>query len=257
MSQKSAKRARQAVRKPPTSSRGGGLLEGIPRRWLYGGLAAVAAAIVVVLIVVSLSGGSDSTPAAVDGSATAALLGGIPQNGRSLGSPDAPVVLVEFGDLQCPFCQQYATEIFPRIVDEYVRPGKVRLEFRGLTFIGPDSDKALAYAVAAGEQDHLWDVVDLLYQNQGTENDGWVTDELLQAVGSAVPGLDVDAVLAAQTTDTVRGEIDAASQQAQGAGINSTPTFLAGKTGAQLTLLDLSALEYEQFKQQLDTILAA
>ena len=49
-----------------------------------------------------------------------------------LGSPDAPVTLVEYADLQCPFCAEWARGTFPAIVDEYVRPGQVRIEFRGL-----------------------------------------------------------------------------------------------------------------------------
>ena len=90
-----------------------------------------------------------------------------------------PVTLVEYADLQCPYCAQWARDALPTLVEDYVKPGKLRIVFRGMAFIGPDSDKALRTAIAAGEQNHLWDVVHGLYLSQGAENAGWVTDELV------------------------------------------------------------------------------
>ena len=78
---------------------------------------------------------------------------GIPQDGLSLGDPDAPVTLVEFADLQCPFCAEWAREALPVYVDDYVRTGQMRIEFRPLTFIGNESESAAEIAIAAGEQD--------------------------------------------------------------------------------------------------------
>ena len=66
--------------------------------------------------------------------------------------------------------------------------------FQGIAFIGPDSEKALRYVTAAGQQDRLWNVSELIYRNQGTENSGWVTNAFLRSVGAGVPGLDVDKV---------------------------------------------------------------
>ena len=95
------------------------------------------------------------------------LLDGIPQDGTVLGRPDAPVTLIEYADLQCPYCAQWARGALPLLVREYVRTGKLRIEFRGLAFIGPDSDTALRAALAAGRQNRLWNVVELLYADQG------------------------------------------------------------------------------------------
>jgi protein-disulfide isomerase len=60
--------------------------------------------------------------------------------------------------------------VLPVLIHDYVREGKLRIVFRGLTFIGPDSEKALRAALAAGEQNRLWHVVDLFYRHQGPEN---------------------------------------------------------------------------------------
>src|SRR5581483_4833538 len=94
-----------------------------------------------------------AAPARVPGAAaTQKLFRGLPQTLNVLGDPKAPVTMVEFGDLQCPFCREYAIKALPAIVDEYVRPGKLKLVFTGLAFIGPDSEAALRATYAAGLQ---------------------------------------------------------------------------------------------------------
>jgi protein-disulfide isomerase len=257
MSKKSARRERAARQAPPPVGKGAA---GIPRAWLYGGAAfvAVAVAVAVVLAIVLGGGGGDAgTPLAVDGTATQELLDGIAQDGIALGSPDAPVKLVEFADLQCPFCQKASTQVLPAILDEYVRSGDVQIVFRGVSFIGPDSEKALRAALAAAEQDKLWNVVDLLYLHQGGENEGWVTDDLLRAVGAAVPGLDVDAMMAARDSDAVDQALAAASNEASAAQVRGTPTFFVGKVGEALRQIQYSDLEPGVFREAIDAALGS
>ena len=98
----------------------------------------------MILIAVSATGGRSGSaggaPATLAGAGeTAALLSGIPQSGTTLGSPSAPVRLVEYADLQCVYCGAWARDVFPTLVRRYVRTGKVQLEFRGLAFVGSDS----------------------------------------------------------------------------------------------------------------------
>ena len=140
-----------------------------------------------VLVAASLLGGGEQAGPAVPRHALAtpverdALFRDIPRNGIALGSPQAPVTLVEFADLQCPYCARWSRDAFPTIVDEYVRAGRVRVVFRGLSFVGPESNTALRAALAAGEQNRLWDVVHGLYLGQGAENSGWVSERLLRS----------------------------------------------------------------------------
>ena len=182
------------------------------------------------------------------------LLRGIPQDGVVLGKADAPLTLVEYADLQCPFCAEWAREAFPTVVDEYVRAGKVRLVFRGLSFVGPDSEKALRAALAAGGQNRLWDVVHALYVNQGAENEGWVTDELLRDLGRT--GLDADEMLAQSSSTWVDEQKAAAASAAEADGVNSTPSFQAGPTGGALAPLQFQALDAASAKAELDRLLA-
>jgi protein-disulfide isomerase len=245
---------------------------------LFAAVGVVAAGIAAGLIVTSVAGSGDdgkssapptqTRPRASGGSPssetgttlagaaeTAALLKGIPQQLNVLGNPSAPVTMVEFADLQCPFCRAFAVDALPAIIREYVRPGKVKLVFGGMAFIGPDSETALRATYAAGLQGKLWNYLDLLYRQQGAENSGWVTDGLLRSVGSSIAGLDVDEVMAARTSPEVDAALAGASRQASSANVNRTPTFFAGPTGGTLQQLDVTALRPEAFRPSLNALL--
>src|SRR5579872_219296 len=141
---------------------------------LFAAVGAAALVVAGVLIAVSLSGGTSkpqSTNAALSGVGDAlSIFGGIPQHGIVLGNPNAPVTVVEFADLQCPYCMHFTTDQLPAFVQQDVRTGKAKLEFRGLAFVGPDSLRGLRAANAAAQQNKLWTFIDILYSNQGTEN---------------------------------------------------------------------------------------
>ncbi len=233
------------------------------RLGIVGAIVAGAAVLVVALIL--LTGGKDSksqptvTQAgeSVPGQTrTAELLDGIPQQGRFLGDPKAPVTLVEFADLQCPFCKQYTDNVLPTVVQNYVRTGKVRLEFRPRVFIGPDSEKAAKTVVAAGEENKLWNTLELFYASQGEENGGWVTDDLVTSITKAA-GLDPAKIKAGASADSVATEIREADLLATRNGLDSTPSFLLGKTGAKPTPLQIQALTPAAFSQALDQALGS
>ena len=215
---------------------------------LGGGLIAA-----LVLTTRGSTGSSSTAPAGVAEVAT--MLRDIPQHGAALGSPKAPVTLVEFADPQCPYCGDWERTSLPVIVDKYVRSGKVRIVFNGMSFVGPDSEKALRTALAAGEQNRLWNVLALLYLNQGTENTGWVTDALLRGIGNAVPGLDTKKMLGTLHSATVTQKLAAAATLAHEAGVNQTPTFAVGRTNKALTLVQITSLEPSGLEPALDAAL--
>jgi len=184
---------------------------------------AIAAAAALIAVAVISKRGSDSPPP----TATPVVgLAGIPQDGAVLGNPEAHVLMIEYADQQCPACRLYTEEFFPTLVNEYVRPGKVKVEFRGFPFIGDDSVKAYRFLLAAAEQDKLWNLQEALYRNQGDENSGWVTDDLVRRVAGEIPGLDVDKLVADASRPAIEQEAAGASEAASNAGITGTPTFL-------------------------------
>lgn len=158
----------------------------------------VAAILVAGLVAVSRLGGDKPTadaPRASDLDRTAALVNrwfaGISQSGAVLGDPKAPVTLIEFADLQCPYCAFVATEgALPEVIDRYVRTGKINIELKLTKALGPDSVKAASVGAAAAEQDRMWQFAELFFFNQGAENSGYVTPAYLRSIATRVKGLD-------------------------------------------------------------------
>jgi protein-disulfide isomerase len=222
---------------------------------VIGVIAALVAGGMIATSILGSGGDSPTPPATVSGGDTTALLAGIPQRGPVVGRRGAPVTLVEFADFQCPFCGEWSRQAFPDIVRQYVRSGNVRLVFRGLHFIGPDSEKALRFALAAGRQQKLWHAVDLLYANQGGENSGWVTDELLASIGRAIPDFQLEKALADMSSPAVTAQMRAADDLAVGLGVRETPSFAAGKTRGGIELVSVPTLTADGLRPTLDTLL--
>lgn len=212
--------------------------------YLAGGIALLAIIVVGALVLVSQAG-DEGAPV------ESGLFSGVQQDGASIGEPGAPVTVVEFADLQCPFCARFATDDFPGIVTDYVKAGDVRMELRLLGFVGPDSESARLVAGAAGAQDRIWPLAENVYANQGAENSGYLTDEFLSEQGADIAGLDIGkAIEEAQGSEAQQyaTESDAAAKQA---GVSSTPSFLVGPTGGEMKLVGA-----DELRAAIDTALA-
>ncbi|MGH2990172.1 MAG: DsbA family protein [Solirubrobacterales bacterium] len=162
------------------------------RRWVpLVALGLVGAAILAAIV--SISVGEKGPAAPVEGAqAVQRLYGGIEQEGNSLGSPDAPVTISIFNDVQCPECGTYQLEAVPTLIDDLVRPGDARLELRHFS-LGPRGVTAGALgATAAGEQGAQWQYAQLLFGNVEEVEVSGVEDEFLDRVAAAVPGPEFD-----------------------------------------------------------------
>lgn len=198
------------------------------RRRIRNLLAAAGVAIVAVAaaIAVSASGGAEKTPVAR--SSAAKLVAGIPEHDGVLGNPKAPVTVTEYLDLQCPICAEASKANLPDLIDKYVRTGKVKLQARTLSFIGPDSVRAAKVAAGAAQQGKLWAFLETFYASQGTENSGYVTDDFLTGVAKAA-GVNADRALAYADGNSAQQSLDQADAAAQALKIDSTPTFTVSK----------------------------
>jgi protein-disulfide isomerase len=165
------------------------------------------------------------------------------------------VRIVEFADLQCPYCDEYTVQALPTLVQRYVRIGEVSMRFENLSFIGPDSVTAGRVAAAAGQQDRLWNFVDLMYLNQGEENTGYVTSAYIHRLLTAVPGLNVSAAVSASRSQTADGALAQANDVAAQNGIDSTPSFLIGRLGGPLHSFQPSSLQAAPFVRAIDGLL--
>jgi protein-disulfide isomerase len=213
----------------------------------------LAILIVATVLAITRPGAGSSSP----GSATTvgSEFAGIPQKGTTLGDPHAPATLVEFADLQCPFCAQYALGALPGVIRDWVRPGKLRLDLRLVTLIGPDSRKAARLAGAAALQDRMWQFSELFYLNQGTENSGYVTSAFLRAIAASTPGLDAERALAARDSGAVTSQLEHARRSAGRLGVSSTPSFFLVRPGKAPVRLHPSALTTEALSSAIESAL--
>ena len=241
MSGKQARRRRQQAAAPPPVARKGERRSASPKVLAIAALAALVIAGVAVGIALAVGGKSSSSSGTIPtrGSLTNALpnadvvqreFAGIPQHGLVLGSPKAPVTMVEYIDLQCPGCRAFETAVLPSIVPEFVRSGKLKIEARPIHIIGPDSLPARNAAIAAARQNRAFNFMQVIYANQGTENTGWLNHAFIEAAAASVPGMDVRAVLADQNSSAVKS----VGEGFDAAGVTTTPTLLLGKTGSTL-----------------------
>jgi protein-disulfide isomerase len=145
---------------------------------------------------------------------------------RSLGNPDAPVVVTEFSDFQCPACGAVAREVIPEFIKQYVDTGKARLVFRDfpLSSIHPAAQKAAEAAVCAGKLGKYWEMNEKLFAAQ----DEWeAQDDPLASFKAYAQEMGLDSTAFEQCLDS-----DEAAVQIQGdllagetLGVNATPYF--------------------------------
>lgn len=102
--------------------------------------------------------------------------------------------------------------------DAEKRPSRNRVHRRRL-------GRGAAFVYAAGLQDRLWKLQEALYRNQGGENSGWVTDDLVRELAAQIPGLDVGRLFADADRAEVTSMIDETAAQASAAKVPGTPSF--------------------------------
>lgn len=263
-------RAAAAAAPPPVRSKGARARRQASPRVLAAAGGVIALVIVGVVLGAVMSGGGKHTNVAAlptSGSVSEGLPGaadvnsmlkGIPQAGLVLGSPTAKVTLTEYIDLQCPYCQQFETTVMPDIVASYVKTGKIKVEARPLAFIGPDSVRGRDAMIAAGRQRKAFNLAELLYINQATENTGWLSDTMVADAARSIPGLNPRLLFTVRNSSTVKA--DAADIDAEGKTnhVNQTPTLYVGtggKLGSQVSLS--SPTDKASLTKALDAALAS
>ena len=212
------------------------------------GLIAAVAVIVVIVAIVASGGSSSSSGSGTSGSggsdtaATTAVFKGVPQHGITLGQASAPATLIEFADLQCPFCAEYSNDGLATVVKDYVRTGKLNYQLHIRSFLGPDSVKAAGAAAAATKENRLYQFSDLFYRRQQQENTGYVTPTFLRGVANGA-GVDPAKALAGAANPSSQPEVAAAEKLASQLGSNSTPAFYLRLKSGRLVPVEPKALD--------------
>jgi protein-disulfide isomerase len=181
------------------------------------GVAVIIALALIVIPRLGNDGPGDIKPA----EASAA---GLPSSGLTLGDPNAPVKLVEWGNFQCPFCGAFARDSQAQLINDYVKTGKVSFEFRNYAFGGQESYDAAAAALCANDQGKFWAYHDTLYLNQHGENQGAFSRSRLKAIAKTV-GLDTGKFNQCLDSDAHAKDVKDSSSAASSSGVPGTPTF--------------------------------
>jgi predicted DsbA family dithiol-disulfide isomerase len=137
-------------------------------------------------------------------------------------------------------------------VRRFVKTGRLRLDLRGLHFVGPDSEKALRAILAAAQQDKAWNMLEELYARQGGENSGWVTDDVLRDAATAA-GVDVAKMKAAADSPRVTSQIVESDATATTLGVPGTPSFALVRPPEGPRLLTIPSLEPADFAATLES----
>jgi protein-disulfide isomerase len=169
-----------------------------------------------------------------------------------LGSADAKVLIIEFGDYQCPSCRVFWKDVEPRLKKEYIDTGKVKLVFRDypIVQIHPEALLASMAVDCAGEQNKYWEYHDKVFREQYNKGDDLVrfkADDLKKWAKETK----VDQAKFDQCLDSEKYKNEVLKDKADGdaVSVQGTPTFfINGRVigGAQ---------PYPAFKNLIDELL--
>lgn len=234
---------------------------------------AIAGGVVLIVVVavvlgVVLSGGSNKSstgdfpavgsatwPGALQGSTDVRkLYKGIPQSGLTLGNPKAPATLTEYIDLQCPNCQAFETQQMPTIIQKYVRPGKLKIEMQPWSILSPpDSPRGQAATIAASLQNRGFPFASMLYLNQGVEDTGWLTEDMVGSAASSVDGTDPRRVLDDLSSSQVKSIVSNVDSTANAQGFTGTPTLLLNHAGQKAHVVAVGVPDAATLRSQIES----
>lgn len=213
---------------------------------IFGGVLGVVAVVVVAVVLIGSAGDKEDDER--DSNERIAMFDGVAQDGEWLGDPNAPVVMEEYADLQCPFCKQFATTNLEPIVTDFVKSGEVRIRLRMVSILGPDSETAARYFQAAALQNKGWQFAEAFYAKQGVEGSSYVNTEFLEARAKEA-GVDT----AKAKADERKPEVGAAVEEDQNAfteaKLGGTPSFRIGQKDGALRSVEVDSLATELQKE--------
>src|SRR5438876_7236018 len=171
-----------------------------------------------------------------------------------MGRNDAPVTMVEFTDLECPFCRTFHTGTFERIKRDFIDTGKVRFVSRDFPLDFHANARPAALAVrCAGEQGKFWEM-----RHGVTVNGNALSRDTYFALARDL-GLDMQGFGACFGNEKYKAAVDRDIAAAVAAGVSGTPTFVVGPTapdGVEGQRI-VGAVPYAVFESRTKELLAA
>ena len=171
-----------------------------------------------------------------------------------LGSPDAPITIIEFGDYQCEMCYHWFHTTRDDVINTYVDSGKANLVFLDLPFLGRDSHPAAQATYCADDQGKYWDYHIILYDYQGHMNSGWANYDRLKSFAFNLD-LNMDEFGECLDSSKYDERVKLNWQKASAGGANSTPTFIIVNTETGNEEKIVGAQPYSVFEKTINSLL--
>ena len=144
----------------------------------------------------------------------------------ALGSENAPVTIVEFGDYQCEACYHWFHNTRDTLIDNYIETGKAKLVFVDLPFLGRDSPKAAQASYCAEDQGKYWEYHTMLYTFQdGLPDSGWADRDRLNSFAFSLD-MNMDEFNDCMDSSKYAKRVKANYDEAVKNGVQQTPTFI-------------------------------
>ena len=167
-----------------------------------------------------------------------------------LGATDAPITIIEYSDLECPFCGRHHPTM-EKLVEEY--DGKVNWVYRHFPLsFHPNAQKAGEASECAGElggEDAFWTFVSALLDGRSLSMDTY------KSLASDL-GIDADALEGCVNDGTYAQKVKDDFAGGSKAGVRGTPGNVIVNNETEETQLLSGALPYDRFAQIIDEILA-
>ena len=148
------------------------------------------------------------------------------ENGSPImGSHNAPITILEWGDYQCTFCYKFHQNTLDIINEDFIKTGKVKIIFKDFPLNGFDSKLAAEASYCAQDQEKYWKYHDELFKNWGGERTGWITRESLDKFAETVD-LDLKKFNKCLDDHKYENKVDLLYEFGKEIGIDATPSFL-------------------------------
>lgn len=194
---------------------------------------------------------STATPPPANAPARRIAFGGVDFTGIGYdrGKADAPVVVIDLSDFACPYCGEFAHDVYPTIDRDYIQPGKVL--FKYIPFVAGSFRHAVEATRAAecsADQGQFWVMMERLYITQAEWKSGNVADAQMAALAGTLPidSTKFAACYASRRTDVRTAR---ATAVANDIGVRVTPSFLVDGHPVQ------GALPLAEFRKLIETAL--
>lgn len=175
---------------------------------------------------------------------------------QALGSPDAPITIVEFGDYLCTFCHRFHEETKDQLIANYVATGKARFIFKDFPIndhLDGGSSLAAQASYCAADQGKFWEFHDEVYNNWGGERAGWITRASMVEYAERAGVQDTSQFQSCLDSNKYARVVTDNYNLAQNIGLDGTPKFVILKEGHEPGLIP-GALPYSAFQQVLDQL---